>query len=404
MGVGVGLVNNCDICDLSLKDKTNNDPKTRIVITISFIGTLYTMAYLGTPLLQQAANYGVKQSPQINFTPLYNAAVNYGVTNSPSGSISNTGASTVNNSTSSAPQSQPQQPQGPSQDEINKAIDEAYSGSMDYLNQAEGALRSDLPNVLQEAQNAYNTNAKMLQDQKDKAFNTFGEQTNQAGQRYEDALAASRRLYNELRNGYTQRFGGASSAGQAAGEISAVEQQRQQGQNQRQYGDVIRQIDMQRQDVENNFNTGLLQLEQQKQAAINQANRDFQQKLLDINSKRAELGQNKAQARLAALQDLRNKVFQIQLQNQQFQQTLEAQRQQAHAQLGNYANQVSGALTNASNASTAFNQSTTTNPQSNLQANSTSSTSASPYVGTIQPKKDDPFGLNLYQSAVNYGM
>lgn len=288
------------------------------------------------------------------------------------------------------------------QDSINAAIDNIYNSSYDYLNQAEGALRSDLPNVLNEAQSNYDTNASILGNSRTSGLNQLGEQGNQAGQQNQNALGDARRLYNDLRTGYQQRFGGASSAGDAAFQLASVEQQRQQGQIGQQYQQTLRQIDNQKADVESKYNDGLLQLQQQKQSAINQANRDFQQKLLDITNNRAQIGAAKSQAKLQALQELRNQVYNINLQNQQFQSTLDQQRQQATGQLAQYAQSVSGATTAGGQAVQGFN------PQvsSNLQSTSVQPGNAgqNPYVGALAQKRpEDQFNLpTINQSSQAY--
>ena len=286
----------------------------------------------------------------------------------------------------------------PSQEEINRQIDEAYNSSYDYLNQAESAVRADHPNVLSEAQKNYDVNAQLLGSSKTSGLNQLGEQGLQASQTNETAQAKARRLYNELRTGYQQRFGGASSAGQAATEISGVEQQRQQGQLNQQYAQTVRQIDLQKADIGQKYNDGILQLEQQKQVAINQANRDFQQKLLEIANNRAQIGAAKAQAKLQALQELRNQVFQINQQTVQFKQTLAAQVAQANGQLTQYAQQVLGATQAGKTAVTAYNP----NPTSNAQAYNTNTTSpTNQYVGAItSPRRpQEEYGLpSLYNT------
>lgn len=269
--------------------------------------------------------------------------------------------------------------------EINNIYNPAYS----YLNEAESALRNQFPSVLQEAQSNYDTNAALLGNQRTSGLGQLDLQGNQASQQNENALAAARRLYNDLRTGYQQRFGGSSSAGQAAFELAGVEQQRQQGQQGQAYQQTLAQIAQQRQSVEDNYKSGLLQLEQQKQVAVNQANRDFQQKLLDITNNRTMLDQAKAQARLSALQELRNQVYTINQQTQQFSQTLEQQRQQAAQQLQTSGNQISAA-TGASGQAT--NQFLTRAPiQSNLQTNQTQQGQQgfNPYVGAISPRRPE---------------
>lgn len=237
----------------------------------------------------------------------------------------------------------------------NSLIDEAYGQSNQYLDQAEQALRADLPNALQAAQSNYDVNAQQLGDTRTSANENFNTQKGKATTSYENALADARRLYQEQQTGANQRFGGASSAGQAFSEIQSREQARQFGQTNRSYTDVLNQVETQRGQVEREYNTGLLQLQQQKQTAVDQANRDFQNKLLQISQNRAQLGQAKAEARLQALQQLRSEVFAISQQNTQFEQALAMQKQQAQQQLGAYSQSVLGATNQTGALTSAYN-------------------------------------------------
>lgn len=283
-----------------------------------------------------------------------------------------------------------------SQDEFNREIDNAYSGTYDYLNQAEANLRADYPNVLAEANANFTTNQALLNNQRDSALNQYSTQQKNAQNKYEDVLSSARRTLNEQRMGANQRFGGSSSAGQAATELQNVEFQRQQGQNVRQLGDLTAQIDMHRQDVEKQHQAGLLQLETQKQSAINQAQRDFQSKLLEITNNRAQVGQAKAQARLAALQNLRNQVFAIEQQNKQFKQTLELQRQQAQLQLGNFAKGVATSTNTVNSLTSGYNPSYES-PYGATNGVGQNTQSGSQLVGQIAPTYNnlDPYRLGI---------
>lgn len=277
------------------------------------------------------------------------------------------------------------------QQDDSRLIDEAYNSSFDYLNQAENQLRADQPTYIQEAEGNYNTNSALLGSQRDSAMGTLSGQETSATQRNLEAAAANRRLYSDLKMGYGQRFGGSSSAGQAASEIANVEQQRQQGKLQQSYGDTVRQIEGQKMEIQKSYDNGVMQLEQQKQQAINQVNRDFQNKLLEINKNRADINMNKAQARLGALQNLRNQIFQINVQNMQFKQTLEAQKQQAEQSLNSYGSTASSATSAGSDSLSSFVSGTDVNPQrTDLQALQTYKYNPTQMTGQIS-KKEDPY-------------
>lgn len=300
---------------------------------------------------------------------------------------------------------------GPSQEDLMKEIDAAYNPQYDYLNQAENNLRGDYPNILSELESQYGTNKSILDSNRDTSLNQTKLSLDQGTNRKEDAMSAARRLFQELGQARIARFGGASSAGQAASELQGREFQSQQGQTNRQYNDFSQQIAMKNQEIEDNHKNALMQLEQTKQASINQATRDFQNKLLEIANNRTQIGAAKAQARLGALQDLRNQVFSINQQNAQFQQNLEMMKQQAMLNNQSYASQTGQSVLGAQGAVNSFSQNTTTTPTSQYGITGQQTGTSTPglvgqikrpedqYVGQITPTKnplDQYLPLNQY--------
>src|SRR6185312_9870473 len=195
---------------------------------------------------------------------------------------------------------------GPSQDDINKAIDDTYNASNQYLDQAQSQLQSDYPTTQQNINDQFNNDQSTLQTGYNQNLTAFGQQADQAAYNNENALAQARRLYSEVNQGYQQRFGGSTSAGQAAGEIANVAQQQQEGQDQRAYQQASTAINTQRTNTEQNFANSQQGLLVAKNQALQQAQQDFQAKLLQITQNRAANEQAKGQAKLQALQDLRN--------------------------------------------------------------------------------------------------
>lgn len=285
---------------------------------------------------------------------------------------------------------------GQAQDQ--RLIDEAYGQSESYLNQAENQLNADYPTIQAEINAQGQLNNQLLDNSKTSALNQTGQQAMTAGQRQESALSKARRLYGELQRGYNQRFGGASSAGEAANEISNQERLRQEGTTRQDYGNTMRAIELQNQEIESNYNTGKLQLQQQTQQALNEAQRDFQNKLLTIAQNKALIGQAKAEARLASLQELRNNIYQINMQNMQFQQQLEAQKQAGQQQLQQFSTLSQSAVGAGQSATDAYNP----NIQSNLQTSSIQFGQNTPlqlYGNISSGRKDE---LNKYNPGLTF--
>lgn len=260
------------------------------------------------------------------------------------------------------------------------AINAVYNPTMGYLNQAEGQLRADFPNVLDSAQKAYETAIAELTAGKTKNLGTIAENTVTAGQRKEDALSAARRMYDELRRGYAQRFGGGSSAGQAAFELSGAEQQRQMGATTRDYSTTMRQIDQSKVQLDQDYQAGSLKILQSKTDAIAQANRDFQNQLLTIAGQRAQTESAKAAAKLDALNTLRNQAFAAQQQALQLQQNWDQTYKASQLDLQNYAAKLN--MAGQGSASAIASYLPTTQPTAyNVGGGGTQS--GTPYVGQI---------------------
>lgn len=308
---------------------------------------------MNKPVTSQGGSNIIGNNPVQKPKPMSNASPAKQTGSVAGASTSNKTSSYSSNTANQSTQPQPEQTQsygGYQLDDYSSQIDGMFNDQYGYLDKAEQNLTNDLPTFLQEAENAFKTNKGMLDNSRAQGMRTLDEQGAQADQRNMSAMGNIRRLYDELGRGATQRFGGSTSAGEAAREIQGQERLRQTGETQRQFNDVKTQLGGQMKKLDEDYQTGLLQLEQSKQAAINQAQRDFQQKLLEITNNRTQVSTAKAQAKLGALQDLRNKVFAINQQNTQFQQSLEQQRIANQMQMENYAKQLAMSNQNAQSA------------------------------------------------------
>lgn len=226
---------------------------------------------------------------------------------------------------------------GPSEEEINAL----YQPSLNYLGQAESQLRSQFPQFQQEAEALYGANRGQLESQRGSALGQVEQGKQQAQRKTEDVISASRRLFQELQQANRQRFGG-SAAGQFASEIQGREFQSNRSDVQRDLNQTLAALQQQATNIDTDFSARIQQLEAQKMQSLNDANRQFQDRLLEINRQRGELETNKAQMRLAELQTLRDRIYQINLQQFQFQQQLQAQREAAQMELQQNASNLTG--------------------------------------------------------------
>ena len=284
-------------------------------------------------------------------------------------------------------------------DDFMSEIESQYGSRIDYLKTAEEAIRLGQPEILEGIAADLRAGKSQEGTGKQKQLGILSGSEKEAQGRKEDVLASSRRLYDELRRGGIQRFGGASSAGGAMSELLGVEQQRQAGQIGREFSRAMDQISTQKADVESQYQSQLLQLDADNKNVINQANQEFRSRLDEINSNRLLASDAKSQARLGVLQELRDKMFSIQQQKTQFQQQLDMMKQEQVTSLDTYAKQlqISGAA--GQQAGTQFGAATTTSPTSNITATGRQSTTPVGLTSAVgQINKDD----ERYQGPQSY--
>jgi hypothetical protein len=260
-------------------------------------------------------------------------------------------------------QNQNNVPQGPSEGEINSI----YDPTMNVLNQTESAVRQDFPTVLEAANKAWETAYAELEASKNKVADTITTAGNKAVQTKENALSAARRLFGELRQGYQQRFGGSTSAGQAAGELANVEQMRQQGGIQQNYQNTDQEISQMKVQLDKDYEVGSAKINQAKVEAVAQANRDFQNKILEISSQRGQVESAKAAAKLDALNTLRNQVYQASQEELAYKRSIDTWKMQQAAEIDTYKAKLG---MSGSGATTASNNYNPAKPTSNLQVSS----------------------------------
>ena len=281
---------------------------------------------------------------------------------------------------------------GPSPDD--QLINSIFDPTFNYLNQAQSQITAQQPGVEQDIQNQYNTSLGSLQGEKGIATRGLEASGQQAGSRKEDAASAARRLYQELVSGGRQRFGGATSAGQAYGELTANQLQRNQGDIQKQYGEAMQKIDGYKQDLEVKFTSALAELENQKNTAINEAKRFFQDKLLEISRLRGEAESNKSMQRLQALTDLRNTVMSINMQDYQYKQQLAANKQGSEQQVEQARQTLLQQVQGGQQATSNFqaNASVAPNDYNRLAMSAPAGGSLTSFTGQINRKQEEPVG------------
>lgn len=284
--------------------------------------------------------------------------------------------------------------------EFLDTINSGYNTQSGFLDSQENALKaaSDAFNATIDAD--YTANVTKGGADKSKAKSTLAQNSVQAQQRKQDALNSAKQLYDQLQTGYRQRFGGASSGGEASQAILGAEQQRQSGLIGREHQNTQAQIEAQAVDVENQYQGMIQQLDVQKQTAKRDVLMNTQTQLTSIGQNRVMAEQSKQQAILQLLMDARDKNFSIDQANQQQAKTIELMKTQALINAGVTSSTGQNAIqTNQQTGQTALNQfgSKTQNLTSQVGMSGqpkTISTMQSPTINTAQGAID--FTKNSY--------
>lgn len=223
----------------------------------------------------------------------------------------------------------PSQPQAPQSDPYMDAINSVYGDSENILNRTEQGIRDGEQDFYKQYAAPFESQIPVLGQSRDTALAQTQNQLGQVQSQGENALSAARRLTNELMQGAQQRFGGVNSAGEFAKNFIGRELQRQMGDIQSTTGQNVQKLLDKQNEIQTNYSTQLQSLTQQKEGALAQARNEFQNKLREIDNARLGLSQNKAQLKLQALADLRNRAMAIEDQSRAYQQQLQQQVAQA---------------------------------------------------------------------------
>ena len=347
--------------------------------------------FLGSPTTSQGGSDLDRSSRAVapSYTPPPTGPVSGPIYNGPQSrrTTTNTGGSVPGTSTAS-PISSPSAPSGPSDQELNEAYDPIFS----YLNQAEDSLRSMYPQAQQDIQGQYGVSQNTLDTSRGQNITALTGNEQKVQQTKEDAMSQARRLYNELLGGYNQRFGGATSAGEAARTLAGNEAQRTMGGVNRDFGNNMATIQQKKVEVEQGYQSGLMQLQQTRDAALNQAHRDFQQKLSDITRERATTANDKSIRKILALQEMRNQAYNIEIQNKEFAQQLALQKQSDTSNLDSMISKFNSSARDGQTTANAFNPPI----NSNLQTSTSEVGGGSALTGQIGNRKD----LTDYQGQI----
>jgi hypothetical protein len=257
---------------------------------------------------------------------------------------------------------QTQQASAPSeQDQLSAELDNIFNPVLSALQGQESTLNQNYAPVEGQITAQADLSKESLANQQASGMRELGTQETAAGGRKEDALSSATRLYNELQRGGQQRFGGASSAGEAYQTLTATEQQRRQGTIQTAYETAMQQVGQYKANLQDKYSTAVKEVELQKSQALADAQAQFRDALQQIKSAQSQVESDKAAASMNVLQDLRNKVYTINQQSLQFAQQLALNNQTNLQTVDAYTQKVLASVTGGSTAVSQFNPQLSTN-------------------------------------------
>ena len=237
----------------------------------------------------------------------------------PSKSSSNTGnvssnpvPSPNNNIVGENPSPQPQQPQGPTAEQIRAMedvmINDQYNSNNQFLNQQEGLLRGVMPGQVEGINQSYDLTKQGMDIEKDSTIKDFLRREELNFKNKEDVVSQARRLYNEMKQGSKQKFGGMTSAGEAVKELLGREFMSNVSGAKQTFQENQQQIFTKKIDFDKTYQNQVAQLGLGKTEALKELDLKFQSNLMDIMAQRQQNESWKRERQLASLKSYANEV------------------------------------------------------------------------------------------------
>ena len=231
----------------------------------------------------------------------------------------------------------PPPPPGPSLEELQRQgleqeaalIRQQYDQGAAYLDNLKQSYQSAFPGIQQSIQGRFDPMRQTLDTSREQAMVILGNQREDSQMQQQNALAEARALHSELLRGQQQRFGGSPGTGQFASELQGREFARQAGDINQTGMRNERDLGVQEQQIQQNYQNAKLQIDGQAQEALADAQRQLEDQLRQIEASRFELGQNKTNMRIDALREFNANRQNIEAQKRQFEQQLSASAIQA---------------------------------------------------------------------------
>lgn len=280
---------------------------------------------------------------------------------------------------------QPSAPSGPSlEDELNGIFNPVFNA----LSGQESTLRENYAPVEGQIQAQGDLSLESIGQEREQGLRQLGSEEQGAGKRRDNALTSAIRLTDELKRGGIQRFGGASSAGEAFQTLTAVEQQRRQGSILDLYEGAMQKVGEYKATLEEKFALAQKEVKLQIQQALSDAQAQFRDALQQIQNNRFAAESDKANAKLSMLQELRNKVYTINQQSLSFLQQMAANKEATLKQVDAFTQKVGQSVLGGSQTVASLNFPGANQTSYSAATQPQTSGTYSP-IGSISYKKDE---------------
>lgn len=210
---------------------------------------------------------------------------------------------------------------------LSEQLDAAYRPAYSNLDAVEAQYKQEYPTAQQFIEQSYGEITPQLESEQKTRLAGIQAQRESGMTEKKSQIAKAQQLYNELRQSGLTRFGGASSTGEAYGELLGRTTAQQMGQTEQQFGQYFRQLDQEETNINDFYAKQKTNLEKDKQLKLQQLKNDFDAQIRQINTQRTTLDSEKAARRLAALQEYSAQARQMQYENATFQRNLDLWRQ-----------------------------------------------------------------------------
>ena len=195
-------------------------------------------------------------------------------------------------------------------------INELYGPVMDAINRLEAEYKQGWGPMESQIKSEYGAMVPQIEQRKSEEQTKLAQGQREAESGATGEIAKARRLYQELRQGELARLSsmGLSSSSAAEGSLEMLGRDisQQIGGAQSALTETVTKIREEGQRIESWFNNKKTELEQQSQAAIEQARIKFNETLANLQQMRVGTEQNKASDRLQAMYQYRDEVARVQ--------------------------------------------------------------------------------------------